>query len=424
MILCTTAVLTAAVSQETGRLAEPVGQPYTGDDATGPHVLGYWPFDGDQPLVDASGKGHDIVLQGAVVAPDGRFGGALVSGRGWPDADVPHQARIKNAPALTPAGAFTIDGLGGAFVRGLDGDPHTVVGIGLPLLRLEPDVQRPIRHALVLVIIAAVGWLLVRIIGAAAEILSRRLNLDSPDNLRARRAQTQAMIAGRVSAVVIITITVAVMLTTFPQVRTLGASLLASAGIAGLVLGFAAQQALANLIAGVQIALAEPIRLDDVVVVEGEWGRIEEITFTYVVVRSWDQRRLVLPISYFTQTPFENWTRQRADLVGAVSLHVDYSAPLDELREELERTVTESPLWDGRTVGLQAVDAHERTIELRALVSGRSSGDVWDLRCAVRERLVGFLQRHHPGALPRVRAEVAAAPDGAGVRVSSDIGVP
>lgn len=298
------------------------------------------------------------------------------------------------------------------------------LAIGLPLLRLEPDVQRPIRHALVLVIIAAVGWLLVRLIGAGAEILSRRLNLDDPDNLRARRAQTQAMIAGRVSAVVIITITVAVMLTTFPQVRTLGASLLASAGIAGLVLGFAAQQALANLIAGIQIALAEPIRLDDVVVVEGEWGRIEEITFTYVVVRSWDQRRLVLPISYFTQTPFENWTRQRADLVGAVSLHVDYSAPLDDLREELERTVTESPLWDGRTVGLQAVDAHERTIELRALVSGRSSGDVWDLRCAVRERLVGFLQQHHPGALPRVRAEVAAAPDGAGVRVSSDIGVP
>lgn len=297
------------------------------------------------------------------------------------------------------------------------------LAIGLPLLQLEPDVQRPIRHGLVLVIIAAVGWLLVRLVGAGAELLSRRLNLENPDNLRARRAQTQAMITRRISAVIIITVTAAVMLTTFPQVRTLGASLLASAGIAGLVLGFAAQQTLANLIAGIQIALAEPIRLDDVVVVEGEWGRIEEITFTYVVVRSWDQRRLVLPISYFTQTPFENWTRQRADLVGAVSLHVDYSAPLGELREELERAVNESPLWDGRTVGLQAVDAHERTVELRALVSGRSSGDVWDLRCVVRERLVEYLQRHHPGALPRVRTEVTAA-DGGGVRLASDTGAP
>lgn len=297
------------------------------------------------------------------------------------------------------------------------------LAVGLPVLRLEADVQRPVRHALVLVVIAAVGWLLVRLIGAGAEILSRRLNLDDPDNLRARRAQTQAMIAGRVSAVVVIIVTAAVMLTTFPQVRTLGASLLASAGIAGLVLGFAAQQTLANLIAGVQIALAEPIRLDDVVVVEGEWGRIEEITFTYVVVRTWDERRLVLPISHFTQTPFENWTRQRADLIGAVSLHVDYSAPLDELRAELERTVAESPLWDGRTVGLQAVEAHERTVELRALVSGRSSGDVWNLRCEVRERLVEYLQRHHPGALPRVRAEVAAS-DGPPIRVPADMGVP
>jgi small-conductance mechanosensitive channel len=282
------------------------------------------------------------------------------------------------------------------------------LALSLPAIDLSERLAGHIRHALVLVIIGAVGWLLIELAGAATDILTTRLDLSAADNLRARRAQTQAMIARRVSAVVIGIVTVAVMLTTFAQVRTLGASLLASAGIAGLVIGIAAQQTLSNLFAGIQIALTEPIRIDDVVVVEGEWGRIEEITFTYVVVTLWDERRLVLPISYFTQTPFENWTRDRSDVLGSVFLHVDYGAPLSELRDELERAVEESDLWDGRIATLQATEAREQTLELRVVVSARDAPTAWNLRCEIRERLVTFLQEHHPGALPRLRTQSVA----------------
>lgn len=290
----------------------------------------------------------------------------------------------------------------------------------VPALELSDVAEGRTRHGVALVVIAAIGWLLVRLIGAGTEIMSRHLNLDDPDNVRARRAQTQAMIARRIGAVVVVIITAAVMLTTFPAVRTLGASMLASAGIAGLVLGLAAQQTLGNVFAGVQIALSEPITLDDVVVVEGEWGRVEEITFTYVVVRTWDERRVVLPISYFTTTPFENWTHTRPELVGSVILHVDHCAPVDRIRAEFERIVHASPLWDGRKLALQVIDAHERTIELRGVLSGRSSGDVWDLRCAVREGLMAFLATEHPEALPRMRAMVAPADEAERLRASGE----
>ena len=291
-----------------------------------------------------------------------------------------------------------------------------IVGVGaqatLPAIGLSDVAADRTRHAVALVVIAAVGWLLVRVIAAATEVMASRLRLDDPDNLRARRAQTQAMIARRIGAVAVVMVTAAVMLTTFPAVRTLGASLLASAGIAGLVLGLAAQQTLGNVFAGIQIALSEPITFDDVVVVEGEFGRIEEITFTYVVVRTWDERRVVLPISWFTTTPFENWTHTRSELVGAIALHVDHRAPVDAIREEFERLVRASPLWDGRKASLQVVDSHERTMELRAVVSGQSSADVWDLRCELREGLMAFLARAHPDALPRLRTIVAPADDG------------
>jgi hypothetical protein len=197
---------------------------------------------------------------------------------------------------------------------------------------------------------------------------------------------------------------------TFSQVRALGAGLLASAGVIGVIVGIAAQSTLANLLAGIQIAITEPIRLDDVVVVEDEWGRIEEITFTYVVVRVWDERRVVLPISYFTQTPFENWTRRRAQVMGAVHLHVDYTAPIEELREEVGRIVAGTDLWDGREIGLQATDTRDRTLELRIVASAADAPRAWDLRCLIRERLVDYLVRNHPGALPRVRDELIGAP--------------
>jgi small-conductance mechanosensitive channel len=279
--------------------------------------------------------------------------------------------------------------------------------VGVRVIERVQDDLGGVRHALALVVIAAVAWLLIGLLGAGTEIVAGRFDLDADDNLRARRVQTQAMILRRVGGVIIAVVAIAVMLTTFPAVRTLGASLLASAGIAGIVLGFAAQQTLGNLIAGVQIALTEPIRLDDVVVLEGAYGRIDEITFTYVVVALWDKRRLILPISYFTTTPFENWTRSRSEITGEVHLHLDHSVPLDELRAELQRLLEASPLWDGRTSGIQVVDTHPHTIEVRALVSARDAPTVWDLRCEIREALVAFLRDRHPHGLPRLRADLA-----------------
>ena len=194
----------------------------------------------------------------------------------------------------------------------------------------------------------------------------------------------------------------------FESFRQLGAGLLASAGVLGIIVGFAAQKTLGNLLAGVQIAITQPIRVDDVVVVEGEWGRIEEITLTYVVVRIWDLRRLVLPISYFIEKPFQNWTRTSASILGTVFLHLDYTVPVGAVREELERLVQQSTYWDGEVVRLHVTNTTERTMELRALVSAANSSDAFELRCELREQLVAFLQAHHPGSLPRLRATVEA----------------
>jgi small-conductance mechanosensitive channel len=205
--------------------------------------------------------------------------------------------------------------------------------------------------------------------------------------------------------VLVIVITVGFMLMTFPEIRRLGLSLFASAGIAGLVIGMAARPALSNLIAGLQIALTEPIRIDDVVIVEGEWGRIEEIGTTYVVVKIWDLRRMVVPLSYFIEKPFQNWTRVSADILGSVFLYTDYTVPVEALREELTRILKSTQLWDGTVNVLQLSDAREHTVEVRALMSARNSSDQWDLRCFVRERLIAFLQKNYPEALPRTRAE-------------------
>ena len=198
----------------------------------------------------------------------------------------------------------------------------------------------------------------------------------------------------------------AAILMTFDKVRQLGASILASAGIAGIIVGLAAQRSIATLLAGIQIALTQPIRIDDVVIVENEWGRIEEITLTYVVVRIWDLRRLIVPITYFIEKPFQNWTRISADLLGTVFLYTDYTVPIQAVREELRRILEGSEKWDRRVCVLQVTDTTERTVQLRALVSAADSSKAWDLRCEVREKLVDFLQKNYPHALPRVRAEI------------------
>ena len=219
-----------------------------------------------------------------------------------------------------------------------------------------------------------------------------------------RQIHTQVLVLKKVARTIIGIFTLASMLMVFDSARQLGGSILASAGIAGIVVGLAAQKSIATLLAGFQIALTQPIRVDDVVIVEGEWGRIEEITLTYVVVKIWDLRRLVVPITYFIEQPFQNWTRSSAAILGTVFLHVDYTAPVDALRAELTRILAASRYWDGTVNVLQVTEAKEHTLELRALASAASAGDAWDLRCEVREQLVSFLQHHHPQSLPVLRA--------------------
>jgi len=203
----------------------------------------------------------------------------------------------------------------------------------------------------------------------------------------------------------------AVVLMTFPEVRAVGTSLLASAGLVGLVAGMAARPVLSNLIAGVQLALTQPIRLDDVLIVEGEWGWVEEITGTYVVLRLWDLRRLVVPLQWFIEHPFQNWTRTNADIIGSVFWWVDYRLPLAPLRAELERLCRAAPEWDGKLALLQVTEAGERAMQLRALVTARDSPKCWDLRCRVREGIIDFIQREYPQYLPRMRAEVFSSPE-------------
>ncbi|MGE4407518.1 mechanosensitive ion channel family protein [Pseudomonas sp.] len=264
------------------------------------------------------------------------------------------------------------------------------------------------RQVTTLLIIATLTWLAMRLLRGLQLFIQLRNPVDVVDNLRARQIQTQSRVLLRTLGFFVLLVGLAAMLMTFPGARQFGASLLASAGLAGLAVGFAARPVLANLIAGVQIAMTQPIRLDDVVIVENEWGRIEEITGTYVVVRIWDDRRLVVPLQYFIEKPFQNWTRRSSSLIGTVFLWADYSLPLEPLREELRRLCREVPeLWDGRVCVLQVTDAGERSIQLRALVSSPDSSRNWDLRCHIRENLLGFIQRQYPHALPLVRADLS-----------------
>jgi small-conductance mechanosensitive channel len=282
----------------------------------------------------------------------------------------------------------------------------------LILLRASPDAQaldvdEPLSHALLVAAIGVATWLGVRCVGAIEASFTRRYPIDAADNLQARRVLTQVRVLGRSATVMLILLGLAAALMTIPGVRQIGTSLLASAGLAGLALGFAAKPVLSNLIAGLQIALTQPIRLDDVVIIEGEWGRIEEITGTYVVVRIWDQRRLVVPLNWFIENPFQNWTRTNAQVIGTVFLWLDYRVPMEPLRAELQRLCAATPTWDGRVCVLQVTDANERAVQLRALVSSADSGSNWDARCFVREGLLAYVQRHYPEALPRWRGELS-----------------
>jgi small-conductance mechanosensitive channel len=292
--------------------------------------------------------------------------------------------------------------------------PLLTVRAALPLARGLPAEWLAVgAAALYVVFVLAVGWLLIRLLGVVQYALTRDLDLEASDNLFARQRTTQIGILRRIAVVGIVLLTLAAVLLRFEGFRELGTGLLASAGVAGIVLGFAAQRTLGNLIAGIQIAITQPIRIEDVVVIEGEWGRIEEITLTYVVVRIWDLRRLVVPISYFIEQPFTNWTRTSADLLGTAFLYVDYSVPVEAVREELHRVLQASDLWDGAAWALQVTDLTERTVQLRALMSAANSGDAFNLRCEVREKLTAWLQQTYPDALPTVRARLRDAEEAA-----------
>jgi len=257
-----------------------------------------------------------------------------------------------------------------------------------------------------LTLVAATAWLIVAALRAGEEVVATHYTLDTPDNLRARKIVTQVRILRRIATAVVGVLAVAAALLRYEPFRELGTGLLASAGIVGIVVGIAAQRTLSDLIAGIQIALTQPIRVDDVVIVEGEFGWVEEITLTYVVVRVWDRRRIVMPITHFIEKPFQNWTRTSSDLIGSVFLYVDHRTPVSAVREELRRVVEASEYWDGDACALHVTNTSERAVELRAIASAQSAPQLWELRCEIREALVEYLQNEHPEALPRLRAHV------------------
>jgi len=287
--------------------------------------------------------------------------------------------------------------------------PVLGVILAVPIIPLPPSYLRLIDKSVSIMLIVFLALLALQAVRTLEAALLRRFDISVADNLRARKVYTQVHVIGRVVDVAIILVTVATILMLFSEVRQVGTSLLASAGIVGIVAGIAAQKTLANLLAGFQIALAQPMRQDDVLVVEGAWGRVEEITLTYVVVHVWDDTRLVLPLSYFIEKPFQNWTRSSAQLLGQVHVWVDYSFPVAEGRKALKEIIENHPKWDRRFWNLQVVEANEKAMQLRVLATAADSSIAWDLRCDIREKFIAFIQQRHPESLPRVRAQLSAA---------------
>jgi small-conductance mechanosensitive channel len=279
--------------------------------------------------------------------------------------------------------------------------------VALPATPLAEATTAVLARLLGLATICLLGWIALTVVHLGADLYLRRFHTDIADNLTVRKHVTQVRVLQRIMEVVIVLITVGFALMTFDAVRQFGVTLFASAGVAGIVAGLAARPVLTNFLAGVQLAVAQPIRIDDAITIESESGTVEEITLSYVVVRQWDLRRLVVPLSYFIEKPFQNWTRTGGELIGSVFLYVDHTAPVDAIRKKLREIVSQSALWNGKVVSLQVSDCKETAVELRALVSANSAAAAWDLRCEVREKLIDFLQREHPSALPRRRYEPA-----------------
>lgn len=288
--------------------------------------------------------------------------------------------------------------------------------IAIPYLTFPTKIDNALIKLTAVASVIAVAWAVIASIGLYSDLVKLRYKVDVEDNLRARQVETRIDILGRTATTIVIIVSFALAAMAFPSVRALGTTLLASAGVAGIVLGIAARPLFENLIAGVQLALSQPIRIDDVVIVEGEYGHVEQIASTFVVVRIWDQRRMVLPLTYFIEKPFQNWTRTGSALLGTVFLYVDYTLPVEELRAQLPKVLEGDKKWDGAVQGVQVTDAKESTLEIRILVSARNSAELFDLRCNVREKLIAWLQQTYPGSLPTSRqinitAQAARLPD-------------
>ncbi len=277
-------------------------------------------------------------------------------------------------------------------------------------LKVAADHEAGIARALTLVLIAATAWLVVRAAAAIVESSYSRYAASGRDAARVRRVRTQVTLIQRVVTAVVIVVAAASMLLTFPEMRAVGTSMLASAGLLGIVAGIAAQSTLGNLFAGLQIAFGDMVRIGDTVVVDGEWGTVEEITLTSLTVRTWDERRITMPVSYFTGKPFENWSRGGAQMTGTVFFHLDHSAPVEKMRQQLLEVLQECPDWDGRSWSLVVTDTTPSTIVVRALVTARDADTLWTVRCEVRERLLEWLRTEHAYALPRI--STAPAPSG------------
>ena len=287
-----------------------------------------------------------------------------------------------------------------------------VVGleIATAAVPVPAGVARILGHAWTVALDLAIGLAVIRALYVASDLLLAHYRTDTPDNLRARGVATQVQVARRIAVTAVSIVAISVALLTFGPVRAAGAGLLASAGLVGIAAGLAARPILTNMLAGIQIALSQPIRVDDVVVVDGEWGRIEQIALTYVVVQIWDLRRLVLPIAYFIEDPFENWTRNSSRVLGWAHLELDYRTSVEDLRRRFLEVLADSPDWDHQTAVLQVTGAGTETIQVRCLMSAVDSSRSWNLQCEVREKLIAYLREEHPDALPQLRVQLAGAP--------------
>jgi small-conductance mechanosensitive channel len=288
--------------------------------------------------------------------------------------------------------------------------PLLILKISIHLMVMNERMYNIVDKLVTILLIVSIANILINIIKVCEDYVFNRYDIKNQDNLAERKIRTQLQFLRNIGITLIVILSICAILLSFDSLRNVGSKLLTGVGVGGIIIGFAAQRSLGNLLAGLQIAFTQPIRIDDAIVVENEWGKVEEITLTYVVVRIWDQRRLILPINYFIEKPFQNWTRTSSDILGTISLFLDYSAPVEELRKEFNRLIEGHNLWDKRVNVVQVVNTTDRTMEIRFLVSASSSGAAFDLRCYLRENLVAFIQSHHPYCLPKTRTVVDEMP--------------